>query len=267
LPPVGSRVALEPGVPCGRCRYCRTGRYNLCPHVIFMATPPVDGALVEYVAWPADFAYPLPASVSLAEGALLEPLAVGMHAVRRAGLVPGVTLLIQGAGPIGQVTLLAARAAGAGRIFVTDLDGARLAMAKRQGADAVLNPLDGEVGEALADLTDGDGVDVVIEAAGSALTFRQSIQLVRRGGTIVWIGLPAGDPVEVSALQAIDKEVDIRGVFRYANVYADAVRLVAAGRMPLGALVTHRVQLAQAGEALAMAGDRKSAVVKVLVEI
>jgi L-iditol 2-dehydrogenase len=266
-PPVGSRVALEPGVPCRRCRYCREGRYNLCPHVTFMATPPVDGAFVEFVAWPADFAYPLPENVSLAEGSLLEPLAVGMHAVRRAGFRPGATLLIQGAGPIGQVTLLAARAAGAGRIFVMDLDATRLAVAKRQGADAVLNPLEGGVDGALADLTDGEGVDVVIEAAGSAPTIRQSIELVRRGGTIVWIGLPAGDPVEVSALQAIDKEVDIRGVFRYANVYADAVRLVAGGRMPLGGLVTDRMPLARAGEALAMAGDRKSGAMKVLIEV
>jgi L-iditol 2-dehydrogenase len=231
-----------------------------------MATPPVDGAFAEYVTWPADFAYPLPDSVSLAEGALLEPLAVGMHAVRRARLVPGSTVLIQGAGPIGQVTLLAARAAGAGCIVVTDPDETRLAIAQSQGADAILNPRKVDLSAALGVLTGGDGSDVVIDAAGSVSTIQQSIELVRRGGTIVWIGLPAGDPVEVSALQAIDKEVDILGVFRYANVYADAVRLVAAGRMPLGALVTHRVPLARAAEALQMAADRTSGAVKVLVE-
>jgi L-iditol 2-dehydrogenase len=110
-------------------------------------------------------------------------------------------------------------------------------------------------------------VDVVVEAAGSAPTIRQSLELVRRGGTIVWIGLPANDPVEVSALQAIDKEVTIFGVFRYANVYADAIRLVAAGRIPLGGLVTHRLPLPRVGEALALAGERKSAAMKVLVEV
>jgi L-iditol 2-dehydrogenase len=266
-PQIGTRVALEPGAPCRRCRYCQAGRYNLCPQVVFMGTPPVDGAFAEYVAWPADLAFPLPENVSLAEGALIEPLAVGMHAMRRASLVPGATLLIQGAGPIGQMTLLAARAAGAGRIFVTDLDGSRLAVAKNHGADAVLNPVEGELREALADLTDGDGVDVVVEAAGSAPTIRQSLELVRRGGTIVWIGLPANDPVEVSALQAIDKEVTVFGVFRYANVYADAIRLVAAGRIPLGGLVTHRLPLSRVGEALALAGERMSGTMKVLVEL
>ncbi len=266
-PAVGTRVALEPGVPCRRCRYCKSGRYNLCADVVFMATPPVDGAFTEYVAWPADFVYPLPDGLSADEGALMEPLAVGLHAMRRARLVPGSTVLIQGAGPIGQVSLLSARVAGAGRVFLTDLDEGRLAMARRQGADATLNPREVRLAEAIAELTGGEGPDVVVEAAGSAATIRQSIEFVRRGGTVVWIGLPPADPVEVSALQAIDKEVDVLGVFRYANVYADAIRLAASGALSLGPLVTHRFPLAQAGEALETAGDRSRSVVKVLVEV
>jgi L-iditol 2-dehydrogenase len=266
-PAVGTRVAIEPGVPCRRCRYCKTGRYNLCPSVIFMATPPVDGAFAEYVTWPADFAYALPDQVSSTEGALVEPLAVGMHAIRRARLEPGATVLIQGAGPIGQVSLLAAKAAGAGRVIVTDLDSHRLAVAQRQGADATLNPRQVRVPEAVADLTDGGGPDIVVDAAGSAATIEQGIELVRRGGVVIWIGLPSADPVALSALQAIDKEVDVRGVFRYANVYPDAIRLVASGRIALGPLVTHRFPLCQVGEALRLAADRTQAAVKVLIEV
>ena len=114
----GDRVAVEPGYTCRKCVYCKTGRYNLCPDVTFMATPPIDGAFVEYVAWPADFVYRLPENLTFAHGALMEPLAVGMHAVRRSRLKPGEPIVILGAGTIGLVTILAAKAAGAGEIIV-----------------------------------------------------------------------------------------------------------------------------------------------------
>ncbi len=264
---VGSRVALEPGVPCRRCRTCKSGRYNLCPDVTFMATPPVDGAFVEYIAWPADFTYPLPENLGYAEGALMEPLAVGMHAVRRARLVPGCTVLVLGGGPIGQLALLAAKAAGAGRTILVDLEDRRLEVASRLGADVTINPGRESVSDATGAATGGDGPDLVIEAAGTAATVRQSIELVRRGGTVVWIGLPSQDPCEVSALQAIDKEVDILGIFRYANVYPDAIRLAASGKIDLTPLVTHRFPLEEARRALDTVAEQKSAAVKVLVEV
>lgn len=262
---IGSRVALEPGVPCRRCRYCKSGRYNLCPDVTFMATPPVDGAFVEYIAWPADFTYPLPENLGYAEGALMEPLAVGMHAVRRARLVPGGTVLVLGGGPIGQLALLAAKAAGAGRVILTDLEEGRLAMARSLGADPALNPRTTLMAETLAEITDGQGVDVVIEAAGSVETVRQSIELVRRGGTVVWIGLPGTDPCPVSVLQAINKEMDILGIYRYANVYPDAIRLTASGKIDLAPLVTHRFPLEEARRALDTVVEQKASAVKVLV--
>lgn len=264
---VGSRVALEPGVPCRRCRTCKSGRYNLCPDVTFMATPPVDGAFVEYIAWPADFTYPLPENLGYAEGALMEPLAVGMHAVRRARLVPGCTVLVLGGGPIGQLALLAAKAAGAGRTILVDLEDRRLDVASRLGADLTINPRRESVADAARAATDGEGPDLVIEAAGTAQTAQQSLELVRRGGTVVWIGLPGTDPCPVSVLQAIDKEVDILGVFRYANVYPDAIRLAASGKIDLSRLVTHRFPLEEARRALDTVADQKSSIVKVLVEV
>lgn len=261
----GARVALEPGVPCRRCRTCKSGRYNLCPDVTFMATPPVDGAFAEYIAWPADFVYPLPENLGYAEGALMEPLAVGMHAVRRARLVPGWTVLILGGGPIGQMALLAAGAAGAGRTILVDLEDRRLDVASRLGADVAINP--GRASDAAGAATDGDGPDLVIEAAGTATTVRQSLELVRRGGTVVWIGLPGTDPCPVSVLQAIDKEVDILGIFRYANVYPDAIRLAASGKIDLAPLITHRFPLEETQRALDTVVEQKASALKVLVEI
>jgi len=264
---VGARVAVEPGVPCRRCGYCKGGRYNLCADVTFMATPPVDGAFAEYIAWPADFVYPLPENLGYAEGALMEPLAVGMHAVRRARLVPGWTVLILGGGPIGQMALLAARAAGAGRIILTDLEDRRLQVASSLGADVIVNPRHTSISDVIRAATGGEGPDLVIEAAGTATTVRQSIELVRRGGTVVWIGLPSEDPCPVSALQAIDKEVDILGIFRYANVYPDAIRLAASGKIDLSPLVTHRFPLEEARRALDTVIEQRASAIKVLVEI
>lgn len=264
----GARVALEPGVPCRGCRYCRSGRYNLCPDVTFMATPPVDGAFVEYVAWPAEFVYALPEGLGYADGALMEPLAVGMHAVRRARLVPGATVLVLGGGPIGQLALVAAQAAGAGQLLVADLEDGRLATASRLDPRVItINPSRQPLAEAVEAMTGGEGPDVVIEAAGTTRTVTQSIELVRRGGVVVWIGLPGTDPSAVSALEAIRKEVDVVGVFRYANVYPDAIRLAASGRINLAPLVTHRFPLDEARRALDMVAERKASAVKVLVEV
>ncbi len=263
----GARVALEPGVPCRRCRYCKSGRYNLCPDVTFMATPPVDGAFVEYIAWPADFVYPLPENLGYAEGALMEPLAVGLHAVRRARLVPGWRVLVLGGGPIGQLALLAAKAAGAGSTMLADVEDGRLEVATRLGADATANPRRTSILDTARAATGGEGPDLVVEAAGNPQTAQQSVELVRRGGTVVWIGLPGIDPCPISVLQAIDKEVDILGIFRYANVYPDAIRLAASGKIDLTPLVTHRFPLDDARQALDTAADQKSSTVKVIVEV
>ncbi|CAI8049829.1 Sorbitol dehydrogenase, partial [Geodia barretti] len=134
----GDRVAIEPGVPCRTCPHCKDGRYNLCPDMRFCATPPVDGSLAQFYCHPADFCYKLPENVSYDEGALLEPLSVGVHACRRAGVALGSHVLVCGAGPIGLVCLLTAKACGATSVIITDLDAGRLEVAKKLGADHVV---------------------------------------------------------------------------------------------------------------------------------
>ncbi|PID57382.1 alcohol dehydrogenase [candidate division KSB3 bacterium] len=264
---VGDRVAIEPGYTCRKCVYCKSGRYNLCPDVTFMATPPIHGAYVEYVAWPADFVFHLPENMTYDHGALMEPLAVGMHAVRRSRLKAGESVMILGAGTIGLVTLLAAKAAGAGEIIVADLEDLRLTMAQSMGATQVVNVARENPVEVIQELTKGFGMDVVFETAGSIPATQQTVALAARGGRIVWVGLAGQDSFPMPVVQAIDKELDIMGIFRYANVYPYAIQLVSSGRINIDPLVTHRYGLGQVTEALNVAHERRDGAIKVIIDI
>jgi L-iditol 2-dehydrogenase len=178
----GDTVALEPGIPCRKCVFCRTGRYNLCRDVVFFATPPIDGAFCEYVTHPADFAFRLPEGMSLDEGAMMEPLAVGMYAAQRAGIATGDTVAILGSGPIGLMALQAARARGATTLIATDVSPMRLEMARKLGATHALDARDVDVVKAVRDLTGGRGADAVMEAAGTPPTIEQALRAAKSGG-------------------------------------------------------------------------------------
>ncbi len=260
----GERVAIEPGVPCRRCEYCKKGRYNLCPDVVFMATPPIDGAFCEYITTPADFAHKLPGNMSLDEGALMEPLSVGLAAVRRGRVSPGERVAILGAGPIGLMVLLASKAYGACETIVVDLDPVRLQMAQRMGATRVIDATKQDPGSAIGK-DHPQGMDVVIEAAGSVPTEQLSTRLVRRGGRIVWVGLPGQEQVPISVLEVVDKEVDILSVFRYANTYPEAIQLVASGLVDVKPMITHHLPLDGATQALELMHTRADGALKVVV--
>ena len=264
---VGERVAVEPGVPDRTCEWCRRGRYNLCPNVVFMATPPYDGALADYIVSPADFAYALPANVSLDEGALMEPLSVGVYAIHRSAIKAGETVAIFGAGPIGLVTLQVARAAGAGTITVIDLEPGRLATAKRLGATQIINAKETNAVEALMAGTDGRGTDIVFDAAGSPRTAGDAVRSAKRGGRVVMIGLPPEDNFPYPLVYAMAREIDIVTVFRYANVYPAAIALVAEGRVDTKSLITHRFPLEKAEDALLLSDSRADGVIKAMVEV
>lgn len=264
---VGQRVAVEPGVPDRVCEFCRSGRYNLCPNVRFMATPPVDGAFTEFVVMPQDFVFPLPDHVSLEEGAMIEPLSVGVYAVHRSGLRAGQDVAVLGAGPIGLVTLQAARAAGAGAITAVDLDAHRLEVAASMGATVTVDASRDDPQSRILELTGGRGVDLVFEAAGSPRTAAMAVHLARRGGRVAVIGLPPEDNCPFPLVAAMAKEVDIVTVFRYANVYPAAIALVAEGRVNVKDLITHRFTLEEAERALQLSDRREDGVVKALVEV
>jgi L-iditol 2-dehydrogenase len=260
--PVGQRVALEPGVPCGRCRECRLGRYNLCPDVRFFATPPVDGAFARYVAIHQDFAHPLPDSLSDDAGALIEPLSVGVWANRKAGTTVGSRVLVTGAGPIGVLAAQVAHAAGAAHVAIVDVNADRLALADRLGVDETI---DGRAGDLAADLATAEP-DILIECTGVAPVMSAGIHALRPAGTAVLVGMGAQSdlPLPVARIQA--GEITVTGTFRYANTYPAAIGLAADGRVRLDEIVGARLPLAQAEAALRM-GHTDPSVLKTIVTI
>jgi len=270
---VGDRVALEPGVPCRRCEYCKRGEYNLCPAMHFMATPPADGALSEYLNWPEDFACGIPDHISLEAAALLEPLAVGVWAAKRGEVKMGHSVVVLGAGPIGCTTLQAAKAAGATTLIAVDLEPFRLEMARKVGATHVINARQEDVLERIRDITTRSGlprshagVDVAFETAGSVATCRMAIAAPRPGGVTVLVGLPPDPLVPLDIVSAASRETQIRGLFRYANCYPAALALVASGAVDLDVLITQRYKFADTQAALEFADRDKTTSVKVMLE-
>lgn len=263
----GDRVAVEPARHCGRCEMCQQGHPNLCPNVEFCGTPPVDGSLREFMAYPAELLYKLPENVSLDEGALLEPLGVGLHSVRLGHFKPGWTAAILGVGPIGLCTLLVLRAMGATDIFVTDPLDYRLELAKELGADAVFNPEREDVVQAILDRTEGRGVDVVFEAAGVRETPQQAVEIARPGGNVVLIGIPVDEWIQYKSTPSRRKGLTIYMVRRMKHVYEYTIPMVQRGLIDLKPLITHVYPFSKTEEAMATAVHYRDGVVKAVVHV
>ncbi len=261
----GDRVAIEPGYTCRRCAACRSGRYNMCRDVVFLAAPPVHGAFAEYLAWPSDFLFRLPDSLSLDEGAMIEPLSVGMWAARRSGVTAGDTVAVLGAGPIGLTTMQAAIAHGAVRAIVTDLVPMRLEMASKLGATEVIDASEDDTEAAIMKLTGGRGVDVAFECAGAVSTLQMALRVARNGGVAQIVGMPAEQHPQIPLYEMINRELDLRGLFRYAGCYPPSIALVEAGRIDVKSLVTHEFDLDETPEAMRFVNAHKDEVIKAVV--
>jgi len=260
----GDWVAIEPGVPCRKCHFCKVGKYNLCPSSQFMATPPQDGAFREYLVWPADFVFRLPENVSLEEGALVEPLAVALQALKRSEMRPADRVVVLGCGTIGLMIIQAALAAGASLVVGVDIANLRLEMAGQFGARSV-NGREAEPLEAIKEATQGEGAEIVFEAAGRAETIRKSLAMVRPGGVVVIVGMAAEEEIALPIMDSVIREYDVRGVFRYANCYPPAIRLLASRKISPAALITHRFCLEEAPEAVKFALHHREEAIKVMV--
>ncbi len=258
---VGDRVTMEPGIPCYKCEQCLSGRYNLCPDVKFWATPPYHGCLCDYVTHPAAFTFKLPDNVSFTEGALIEPLAIGINAAQTGGVKLGDTVVIFGSGCIGLVTLLAAQAYGATRIIVADILDKRLETARKLGAQTV-NSAHEDAVERIMQLTGGRGADVVIDCCGISQTVGQSMRVARPAAQIVVVGLGADriDNVPMGLLST--KELKITSIFRYRNLYPTAINAVAGGKIDISGIVSNQYKFEDAPYAFEQTHKNAKDVVK-----
>lgn len=264
---VGDKVALEPGCTCGQCEFCKTGRYNLCPDVEFLATPPYHGCFMNYIVFPENMAFKLPDNISTKEGALVEPLAVGIHAANQGEVKLGSSVIILGAGCIGLVTLLACKAFGATDVTVVDVLDKRLDYALKLGATRVINAANIDVLEKMAEVTGGKGTDIVIETAGSARTISQTPYLVKTGGRIVLVGLAPQDIIEFNFAKIMNKEADIKSVFRYRNIYPQAINAIAKGVIDISGIVSHEFNFEDISKAFDYVINNKQDVVKAVIKI
>jgi len=251
-------------VPCGHCLNCRDGRYNLCPDVSFLATPPYDGSLATFIEHPADFCYKMPDHMTYEEGALLEPLSVGVHACKRGQVKAGSHVLITGAGPVGLVSMLAARASGATTIIVTDMMENRLEVAKKLGATAVFKADDPEI---LNKIKTYGHISQTIECSGSEPALILAIRATSPGGKILSIGRSAKPTQNIPLFEAADKEIDILGSFRYHDTYPAALELVASGQINVKPLVTHHFTLKEVQSAFETAEVGKDGAIKVAIHV
>ena len=232
----GDRVCMEPGIPDPNSRATRLGLYNLDPEVRFWATPPVHGVLRPSVVHPAAFTYKLPDAVSYAEGAMVEPLAVGLHAAAKARIKPGDVAVVIGAGPIGILTALAALAGGCSRVVLSDVQKAKLELAATLGPIRPVDVTEEALAEVVLELTSW-GADLVFECSGNARAAAGVFEPLRPGGTVVFVGLPP-EPVAYNVANAQVKEARVEHVFRYAHVYPRALALMGSGQLDVKPLIT-----------------------------
>ncbi|KAF1814080.1 putative xylitol dehydrogenase [Eremomyces bilateralis CBS 781.70] len=250
----GDRCALEPGIACRSCVRCKEGRYNLCPDMRFAATPPYDGTLAKYYVLPQDFCYKLPETVSLEEGALIEPAAVAVHVCKQVDVRPGSTMVVFGAGPVGLLCCAVAKAFGATRVVSVDINEERLEFAKKYAATEGFMSKRGEsaeeAGRRLVEEGDfGAGVDKAIDASGAEYCIQMAMHALRPGGSFCQAGM--GKPeITFPITTMCVKELNIKGSFRYAeDDYRLAIQLVASDRLDVKPLISKKVSFKEAEDA------------------
>jgi D-xylulose reductase len=233
----GDRVCMEPGIPDPSSRASRLGIYNVDPAVRFWATPPIHGCMTPEVVHPASFTYRLPDNLSFSDGAMIEPFAIGMQAALRANIQPGDIAVVTGAGPIGMMVALAALAGGCAKVLISDMAQPKLDIIGAYNGIETVNISKRPAAEAIAELTNGWGADVVFECSGAAPAILDVPALVRPGGTVVMVGMPV-DPVPFDIVGLQVKEARLETVFRYANIYDRAINLIGSGKVDLKPLVS-----------------------------
>ncbi|MFD1806705.1 NAD(P)-dependent alcohol dehydrogenase [Pasteurella oralis] len=263
---VGDRVCMEPGIPNLSSIQSRSGFYNLDPEVRFWATPPIDGCLKERVIHPAAFTFKIPDHLSFAEGAMVEPLAIGMQAATKAGIKPGDIALVIGSGPIGILTALSALAGGCAEVIIADIADTKLQIAGQyQGIHAV-NSKTTDLLAKVHEMTDGMGVDILFECSGAKPVIVNMTQYMAPGSTAVLVGMPI-EPAKVDIVSAQAKEITFKTIFRYVNMYPRTIRLIASGKLNLKPLISKVYKFKDAIEAFDRAAAGNPNDVKIIIEM
>lgn len=262
----GDRVCMEPGIPDPNSRATRLGMYNIDPAVRFWATPPVHGILRPTVVHPEAFTFKLPGNVSFAEAAMVEPLAVGVHAATKARIKPGDVALVMGAGPIGLVTALSALAGGCARVYVSDLDDAKLEVAARLGPITPINIRKDDPAKVILKDTDGWGVEIVFEASGSPKAAASIFEPLCPGGCVVMIG-GQSNPISYDAGAAMVREARVENIFRYAHVFPRCVSMIGSGAIDVKPLITRTFDFNDSVRAFEIAASAPSGDVKMQIQL
>jgi len=261
----GDRVCMEPGIPEANSKAVMLGMYNLDPAVRFWATPPIHGCLRETVVHPAQFTFKLPETVSYSEGAMAEPLSVGLQAVKKANVKPGDTALVTGCGTIGLVTAMSALAGGCSRVIITDVIQEKLDIALEYGITPI-NITKQNVVDVVNELTGGWGVDIIFEASGNESAIANIFDPLCPGGAVVFIGMPV-QPVPVDIVAAQAKEAVIKTIFRYAHVYPRALGLMESAKIDVKSLITDTYKFKDGVAAFEYAANPRPTSVKVMIEM
>ena len=263
---VGDRVAVEPGITCGKCEWCSKGKYNLCKNVKFLSAPRMHGGMKYYISHPADLCFKLPDNVSTMDGALVEPFAVGLYAAKKSGIQVGNSAVVLGSGCIGLVTVMALKTMGVTNIIVCDLFDIRLEKALEVGATAVINSSNTDPVEEIRKLTGELGVDFVYETAGNEKTAAQAVYMAKRGGNIVQVGNIVGN-TGLNLQKLVDNELTILSSFRYCNVYPIAIEILASGKIQLKNIVSSVYPFADAMRAFEDCILKKESMVKAVLKM
>ena len=263
----GDRVALEPGIPRWDSVQTLNGIYNLDPDLTFFATPPIDGCMSTTVIHPAALCFKLPDNVSYEEGAMCEPIAVGMHSATKAGIKPGDVGLVIGAGTIGILTALAALAGGCSEVIITDVQDERLKVASQfSGLRPVNSKNKEELKKVVDELTNKNGADRVFECSGNGSAYPLIYEFAAPGATCVLVGMPV-KPVMVDIVSSQAKEITFQTIFRYRNVYPNAIRLLSSGKIDVKPLITAKFPFKDSVKAYERALERKPTDIKIMIQL
>ncbi|MFD2831166.1 NAD(P)-dependent alcohol dehydrogenase [Corticicoccus populi] len=245
----GDRVVVEPGIACGECDFCKKGKYNLCDEMVFISTPPHQGAFAKYISHKSSFVHKIPDELDFTTASLAEPLAVGIHVMNRAEVKPDDTIVIVGMGPVGLLMVIAARAYGIKNILVFDVEDFRLKIAESLGAARTFNAKDGSVKEQITS-TGFESANIFIDTSGNNRVIYDSVNVIKKGGKVVLVGFPSNEETTFDFISLLQKEIDIISIYRYRNVFPSAVKILTEYSNIARAIITHKFDLENIKDAM-----------------